>query len=90
MSQHPEGETRTDRGKQWLVGIGLLIVVSASVSTPLLVWRGNDSQNNHHAETAIQNATIIAQQRRIIQLEKQAKALGRQHSGGGQRMAIFV
>ena len=71
VMNHPEGETRKDRGKQWLVGLGCFVVLSASISTPLLIWRGNDAQNNQHAATVEQDKTIIGLEQRNNRLEKQ-------------------
>lgn len=56
----PPGETRSDRFRKFLVGVGVAIIL---VSLPTIVYQqyqNNRSQNNHHTATAKQQNQIIA------------------------------
>jgi len=41
MRNHPEGETRKDRFNQWIVGIGIVLVLACVVTSTLLLIQHN-------------------------------------------------
>ena len=86
MNRRPIGETRRDRLNQWLVGIGVVIVLSSVItSTALLLQHNSDL---HSINAAVQ--TTKANTQEIKAVEKQVATVIDGLPAADQKLTTFA
>ena len=69
------GETRQDRFRQFMVGLGVAIIMVSLPTIALQEYQNNRSQINHHAATIKKDNQILSQNQEITVLLKEAVRL---------------
>lgn len=59
MTEHPEGETRSDRVRAWILGLAAALVVLSLAAVLVLGLIIYVSGNNHHASAVRKDAEIV-------------------------------
>ena len=57
---HPAGETRQDRRRQWIVGLGIILIFVLAIGNLGQGYINYQSQTSHHATTVKQDKEILS------------------------------
>lgn len=60
MTDRPEGETRGERVRQWILGVAVVLAILGLATTLLFAAITYTAGNDHHAATVRENAEIVS------------------------------